>query len=109
MTSSYAQRRTIVPTDYPCLATRYAPITLPRDTQIEFDREIALLMDRRPRRPDVVVGEQCVPVIRRTRTARDMSRIRDTTAMNRRSIYAKSYSDAVIAGVKMDKKPMVVR
>ena len=107
--SSFSQRRTIVPEGYPCLAARTAPITLPRDTQVQYDKEIAVLMDSKPRRPDVVVGDQCVPVIRRPRTARDMNRGHDTTALNRRDIHARSYSDAKREGVKSEKRPMIVR
>jgi hypothetical protein len=90
------------------IATK-GPLVLPRDTQVLFDKEAAVLMDRRHRRPDVVITRQFLRIAKRPELGRDIGRYRDTCTLNRREIVASSVARAGQFGVHLRKKPELVR
>ena len=109
MSGTHSQRSTIVPVGHPLLASRKAPLILPRDTRQAYDREIAILMARKNRRPEVVVTSQFVIVPRRPEVPRDIGRFKDNATQHRRPIYAKSVANAQRFGVTLRKRPAVAR
>lgn len=109
MSGTLSQRSTIVPVGHPSLILRKAPLILPRDTRTAYDREIALMMSKKNRRPEVVVTSQFVLVPRRPEVARDIGRFRDNATQHRRPIFAQSVANAQRFGVKLRKRPELAR
>ena len=97
MSGTIPQRQTIVPAGHPLLIARYAPIHLPHDTKAVFDQNIALMLNKKYTRPEVVVTSQNVPVARRPEPPRDIGRLLDRSVSNRRPIVAGSVAEVEAA------------
>lgn len=107
MSATNPQRPTIIPSNYP--QRRFRPLdTLASDSHAEYSKEIAKQVAGYETRPDVVITEQLVRVVKRPMNPRDY-RFTDRAVPRRPDVVGASVATAARVAVSLDKRPEMTR